>query len=944
MTGLTDLDARPDLTRWNRAGLNQVQYLDGNAATYLEDLRLALRQQFAGNDEVLSWLDSGQPLDPALADKTLRDWQRRLRDQYGGARRDYAWEMLRSFARATHVLTHTVNAYANERYINTATQWDNLRRLVNMLDYHPAPPASAETWVALIAKTPDPDKGIVGIGTVAAGLALQNQPKDGSSPLIFETLQELALDYRLNELRAPDYNRAQQSFSLPVKGQTVDFPLQAVPDAVTVGEYALLTCSNAAVAVAVSAIGADYLCLTIVEEGFSGAQWPLADVRLQLAPAWQEAPRLNGSNVVAVSNVSSNVSAGSVLAYEVSASNWALLRVSTVDGERIALTPTPPNGVSLSLCLQANKQTAGFILPLQRAHTQVWRSDLTAISPTNHSEAGVAIYSLVAATESTNIYYLPAQPPVAFSVVNTSPESLEFAGKPGDLSSGGWILLHTQDRKVYSYRLSSVTSLDKAYRLSVSGLANNRWVLAQGLFATSLVPRGYDQNLSPIYHSASGSSCQLDLLLPSSTVPAALTPGRVLWVVGSTQQQRVTVQTILPLESAANGGWIRLSVAPSLAGLSLPKYATRIYANVVLAGHGETRGQTVLGNGNRIEPNQEFIYRKTDLAFEQDNQFVSGVRAAVTVLVDERRWTQVDNLRDSEAADTHFEATLTEDDQLLLRFGDGIHGQRLPTGTNNLLIQGRFGSGTQGNLPAGSLNKLKKPHLLVESVLQPAAATGGGDRESGESLRSQAPASVLTLDRAVTVADYGHIARRHASIWQARSHALPATARASDRVEVVLVPAGGGAVSQELAGSMKTYLEGFSRPGVLVSIKSYQAILLDIELTLRVDITAYDGNQIAEIVRLTLLDSFSLSKAVLAEPLYLSRLYQVVESVEGVENVALALNPLGFVDENGLPVVPADAFYGADNSLRRISPAPHQLIYLNSQLLAPEIHWEAAYV
>ena len=30
MTGLTDLDARPDLTRWNRAGLNQVQYLDGD--------------------------------------------------------------------------------------------------------------------------------------------------------------------------------------------------------------------------------------------------------------------------------------------------------------------------------------------------------------------------------------------------------------------------------------------------------------------------------------------------------------------------------------------------------------------------------------------------------------------------------------------------------------------------------------------------------------------------------------------------------------------------------------------------------------------------------------------------------------------------------------------------------------------------------------------------
>ena len=35
-----------DLTRWNRAGLARFRYVDGNAATYLEELRLALADRF----------------------------------------------------------------------------------------------------------------------------------------------------------------------------------------------------------------------------------------------------------------------------------------------------------------------------------------------------------------------------------------------------------------------------------------------------------------------------------------------------------------------------------------------------------------------------------------------------------------------------------------------------------------------------------------------------------------------------------------------------------------------------------------------------------------------------------------------------------------------------------------------------------------------------------
>ena len=461
-------------------------------------------------------------------------------------------------------------------------------------------------------------------------------------------------------------------------------------------------------------------------------------------------------------------------------------------------------------------------------------------------------------------------------------------------------------------------------------------MLAQGHFTQSLPARGYNENHESIYFNSTSTHSQLSLNL--AELPSAFTIGRTLWVVGAVDRRLVTVQEILDFANNT----LLISVKPGLTGLDLPKYATRVYANVTKAGHGETRGQSVLGSGNRIEPNQQFLFAKTGLAFEQDNSFASGVRASVVVQVDDRVWTQVDNLRDSESTDTHFETRLNEDHQLRVCFGDGIHGQRLPTGTNNLVLQARFGAGVEGNLPAASLSKLKKPHPLVESVLQPEAATGGGDLETGESLRELAPASVLTLERAVSIADYGHIAQRHASIWQARSYALPDTPRATDRVEVVLVPAGGGALSADFKTSMKTYLEGFSRPGVLVFIEGYQAILLDLRVVLRVDINAYDGDKIAELVRINLIDSFSLQKSLLAEPLYLSRVYQVIEAVEGVENVDVLINPDGFCDENLAVVTPADVFYGDDNTLRRLSPGNRQLVYLNADLIAPNIRWEAA--
>ena len=40
------MTGRSDITRWNRAGLRRFQYVDANAATYLEELRVRLADRF----------------------------------------------------------------------------------------------------------------------------------------------------------------------------------------------------------------------------------------------------------------------------------------------------------------------------------------------------------------------------------------------------------------------------------------------------------------------------------------------------------------------------------------------------------------------------------------------------------------------------------------------------------------------------------------------------------------------------------------------------------------------------------------------------------------------------------------------------------------------------------------------------------------------------------
>lgn len=183
----------PDnLQRWNRGGLTRFRYVNGNAATYLERLRELMSDRFPDWESMQN---------PNTDDENDNQRLKRMLDQYHGNRGDWGQEILRTFSRAVHILTEHVDAYANEGFLGTSVQWENLRRLVEMLDYHPAPPASASTPVFLNIK-----EGLS--GQLKKGFQVKHTPTDGGEAVVYESLEDVSVDSRLNELYVSGYGKS----------------------------------------------------------------------------------------------------------------------------------------------------------------------------------------------------------------------------------------------------------------------------------------------------------------------------------------------------------------------------------------------------------------------------------------------------------------------------------------------------------------------------------------------------------------------------------------------------------------------------------------------------------------------------------------------------------------------------------------------------------------
>ena len=944
MNSMSDLIRKPDLTRWNRAGLRRFRYVDGNAVTYLEALRLSLAEAFTGLDGVNQWeaLDTAIPV-PAGEDPAER--QERWITQYHDDRRDHAWEIARTLARSSHVLSEYLNAYANEGYLRTATQWDNVRRLVEMLDYHPAPPASARTPIALEIK--DGRDGIV-----ETGFAFKNQPPDGGKPAVFETLADLAVDHRMNRLRAADWNRSQEAFHY--SGGTAEFPLAEPVAGVSVESLGILLVetdggTTAGVAVRVKEVTDAMLKL----EGEPGSGLPAKirrhQVRLLLKPDFKAAPRLTGDDV-AVLEENHGLSLGSVVAWKEGAA-WKAARVAELKGNRVRLSTNAP-AEDAFFYLAARSETRHFsaystnkdrfILPLRSEGLRkagalfddaLQRVDEADVKTEDAGDAGnTPLHDFVPGADYPHAWYVPNAGSIT-KVIQSDSEPLVMDGDPGDLATGDWLIAEIGGN-IQAASIEALTEGEKHYSLELSKTLSDIGIL-YGNFELDIRPLDHDINETPIFLTGSDfrsdahSTIPLDLDI--DTYPDLLDIGRELIMAGKDEAMAVVVQEV----DLENG---RIRVSPAIPGSETDapgttdvytRHGTKIYGNIVLSGHGETQKEKVLGSGDATVQGQEFDFDVTEVSFVSDAAFPSGVRAAVEVMVGDRTWRQQPTLNNSAPEDPHYTVRPRSDGGLTIGFGDGRRGRRLPTGGNNVRIGYREGTGPSGNLDPYALKKEVKPHWLIAGIVQPIPSAGGNDMEAAEAMRENAPAGVLALERAVSLSDFTHLAARNSSVWQAKAFRRRPGRGRTERIEVAVVPAGGGELGT-LGAELEAFLADHALPGMTVNVVPYEGIILDLELTLRIKTDQYDPEAVADAVEAAVFWAFSLENARLGADLFRSQVFEVVEGVEGVENCECRINPWGFRDADGDPATPRRVDYGATDAVRRIQPTETQVIYMDA--------------
>jgi hypothetical protein len=315
--------------------------------------------------------------------------------------------------------------------------------------------------------------------------------------------------------------------------------------------------------------------------------------------------------------------------------------------------------------------------------------------------------------------------------------------------------------------------------------------------------------------------------------------------------------------------------------------ATTVNANVGLASQGMSVTE-ILGGGQAYTPNQKFSLKQTPLAFVQAPT-ATGRLSSLQVTANSVAWKEVTSLYEQGASAQVFATLNQPGGNTDVLFGDGVEGATLPTGQNNIQANYRIGSGLSGNVAAGSITTLIDRPLGVSGVNNPSAATGGQDPQAVNDIRANAPLSVLTLGRAVSITDYQNFAQSFAGI--AKAYAIWIPSGPGRGVFVTVAAAGGSALPPRnpTLGNLISALHDYGNPLIPITAVSFLETLFSFSGDIKYD-PAYDATAVKASVLAQLRQSYSFSARSFGQGVSVDELEAFIQGVPGV----IAVNVTNF--------------------------------------------------
>lgn len=885
--------ALPPPLIFNRPGLPALGYRIGTHPTFLRRMLARLPAQTVPPED---------PNGPRpLARLTTRSGD------------DPAMALLDVLATAADVLTFYQERIANEGYLRTATERRSILELARAIGYELRPGVAAGAFLAFRVEDAP---GAPGVAAVPAGTQVQSIPGQGQLPQTFETGAEITARAEWNALR-PRLTQPQ-----PLEVTATSLYLAGTTTKLKAGDMLLVSVA----AGGPPQVKARHIHRVTVESerqrtrvDFEEQPAPLPPLTVAPKPAGQISLMQMTMNAGQVQNtiVGQSWTESSLGAF-LSIQGWqSVAMLAYLAAPPAPSLPPADSGVF------AFRQRVGFFghnapkwgsLPPEGSV----KSDPYPEPPGDWDKAN--------GNTGRNIW----EDSQGTSYATSEGYDVFLERELSELVTNSWVVFEGGALPASAYRISQVTEASLAdYGLSAkaTGLALKE---PDGTTAPDKA-KAFKTRKSTAYVqserlelaelpigdvlAAGDTSLQLDRMVVGLSVgqPLLLTGERVD-LPGVTASEVVFLTDI-----QHSGGFTTLafSTVPTPApprGLSHPyvRKTVTLNANVASATHGETVKET-LGSGDSSQSNQRFRLGKPPLTYVSAST-ASGARSTLRLRVNGVEWAEVPRLFGLDARSQSYSLRIDDDGKTTAVFGDGETGARLPTGSENVTATYRSGIGLAGMVDADKLTLLKTRPLGIRGVTNPLPATGAAEPETRDQARGNAPGTVLTLERIVSLRDFEDFARSFAGIgkatavplWQGETrlvHVTTAAEAAAVEPGASPTPLASHVVDSQsdLFRNLVAAIGAARDPSQQYVVESYQPLFFNLKARVKVD-PRLEAAAVFTAVEDALKAAFAFEQRAFGQPVTAAEILTVMQNTGGV--VAADLVELYRVDDP--PASPQD--------------------------------------
>ncbi len=792
---------------------------------------------------------------------------------------DPAIAMLDAFATVADVLTFYQERIANEGYLRTATERRSVLELARAIGYELGPGVAANAYLAF---TVEDATGAPGKATIAAGTQVQSVPAgQGELPQTFEITVEFEARSEWNVLK-PRVTQPQL-----LADDVTHLYLAGVTTGLDVGDLLLLVLDEAS--------GDTEIKQIINIEKDSDNNWTRVDFENQLDIAPFE-PVPNPIGIIPTT---------SQLFNQQNVQSYVIDKKWTEEELSLFLTVNGWNADELITAVEAyleSQETGSIFAFRQRVgffghNAPLWaalpKATYTRGDPhpspgwdANDSNRGTDIWTL----SNGSTLYSEADVYLERSVSDVIADT--WAVFDGLVYSSE---LNETERKRKPYKITDVADASLAdFALSAKATGLSLTQADGDELPTNLADRvrfkvrkttAYVQSealeLAPLPIEDKIVAGDTELMLDRMILGLAI--GQSVVLAGEREDTAGVYQSELVELSRIthSGGYTTLEFASGLQYGYIRNTVT-LNANVVKATHGESV-EEILGSGDGSRVNQTFKLRKTPLTYVSAAT-ASGSESTLEVRVNDVLWEEVSSLYGLDSTSENYIVRHEDDGTTNVIFGDGKSGARLPSGAQNVVASYRSGIGEDGEVGEGSLILLKKRPFGVKAVTNPFDASGAEDPELLEDTQVNAPRTVLTLERIVSLQDFENFALTFAGIGKAE--AVDLSKKEKRLVHITVTGADGDEVETDLKETLEAAIDAARDVSHAIQIDSYAALYFNLSAKVLVD-PSYEAEKVLAEVEEALKEAFSFEERELGQAVSAAEIIGVIHEIEGVKAVDL---------------------------------------------------------